>query len=136
MDKDYFDGCWGVFYTAMGKFIGKVVSWDEEGNEDGDARKVILCPAFDHATPMQPVPDPNTGRMGMTKAAIVTPLDVTSDETTITLWICGFMLFSNMKKEDVNKYKSLVKSALDIAQGSRLEELGITRPKDIIKGNA
>lgn len=113
---------WVVVVTAGGKFIGKV---DESGTDDFDEKFMVLKPAFDLITPMQQVPGPD-GTMGITKAAIVTPIDITNQPVRFAVVPIGVIRFKDMEESDVERYKKLVKHALETAQAARLSELGLT----------
>lgn len=124
---------WVVVSSPGGRYLGRpsdlieqAVDWPNklvEAVSNGDCLK--LGPALDFLAPMRPVQTPE-GRMAMTRDPIITPPDFTLHDLPIYVKASAVYFCADMKDQDKNTYKDLVRGGLRAALSARAQSSGLT----------
>lgn len=125
---------WVVVATFGARYVGRVVDVDGEPVDLTDhsdhvtARRLTLCPAYELFTPMQPVRGPD-GSMGVTRSALLLPLDLTTQPARLHVQhIASLLFFTDLDPNDRRQYEHLVQQADQSALQQRAGRAGLTMP--------
>lgn len=88
-----------------------------------------LYPAFDFAVPIRPVPHPQQqGRIVYSKDPVITPVDITSQEISVTVKPNSIVFLAELQGKDKELYKSFVQQTLDMMVRMRAAASGLVMP--------
>jgi hypothetical protein len=88
-----------------------------------------LSPAFDFVCPVRPMNHPQQpGRVVYSKDPVLTPLDLTSNETAVSMKPSSIVFLAELQGKDKELYKSFVQQTLDMMTRMRVEASGLVMP--------
>jgi hypothetical protein len=139
---------WVTVKTAGGGFLGclhgatisRLAGTSKEDRIEAFKKKVFnvlednagwleLYPAFDFAVPIRPMQHPQQpGRIVYSKDPVCTPVDITSQEITVSVKPSSIVFLVELQGKDKELYKSFVHQTLDMMVRMRAEASGLVMP--------
>jgi hypothetical protein len=133
---DFESGFWAVVHSGSRKYIGSLRNHPDLGHAKGHfqgGQDLIMGPVFELYTGMHLINTPNGP--GMSHIVQVMPLDGARCDSVLRVKPTAIHFFADMKEEDQERHKELVKRFLEQADTvRRMSDAGIVPAKQVPGG--